>query len=161
MIPAQSTLIPRFSIISALGLVNTRWALILPALIYPMGIFLARQYMMTIPTSYDEAAYVDGANRFQIFIHVIVPMSVPALTVVAVLHFLGTWNDFLNALIFLYKPISMTLPLGLNLLKGYHGTGSPAVVLAGVMMSMLVPLMVYIFGQKYLLRGANISGLKS
>jgi multiple sugar transport system permease protein len=144
-----------------MGLVNNLLALILPALIYPMGIFLVRQYMMTIPASYDEAAYMDGAGRFKIFIHIICPMAVPAMTVVAVLHFLGTWNDFLNALIFLYKPQSMTLPLGLNLLKGYHGTGSPAVVLAGVMMSMLVPLLVYVFGQKYLLRGANIAGLKS
>jgi multiple sugar transport system permease protein len=161
MIPAQSTLIPRFSIISNFGLVNTRWALILPTLIYPMGIFLVRQYMKTIPSSYDEAAYIDGANRFQIFRRIILPMSVPAVTVIAILHFLGTWNDFLNALIFLYQPQAMTLPLGLNLLKGYHGTGSPAVVLAGVMMSMLVPLTVYIFGQKYLLSGANISGIKA
>jgi multiple sugar transport system permease protein len=161
MIPAQATLIPRFTVISFLGLVNTRWAMILPALIYPMGIFLTRQYMKTIPNSYDEAAYIDGANRFQIFFQIIIPMSTPALSVVTVLHFLGTWNDFLNALIFLYKPQAMTLPLGLNLLKGYHGTGSPAVVLAGVMMSMIIPLFIYIFGQKYLLSGANISGLKS
>jgi multiple sugar transport system permease protein len=161
MIPAQSTLIPRFMVISRLGLVNSPLALILPALIYPMGIFLTRQYMKTIPASYDEAAYMDGANHLRIFLHVIAPMSVPALAVVAVLHFLGTWNDFLNALIFLYKPEVMTLPLGLNLLKGYQGTGSPAVVIAGIMISMIFPLLLYVFGQKYLLSGANISGLKS
>lgn len=161
MIPTQSTLIPRFAIISGLNLTNTLWSLILPALIYPMGIFLTRQFMMTIPKSYDEAAYIDGAGHWAIFVKIIVPMSLPALSVVVVLHFLQTWNDFMNPLIFIYRPESMTLPIGLNLLKGYMGTGSPAVVLAGVMMSMVIPLLIYIFGQKYLLRGANLGGLKS
>lgn len=160
MIPTQSTIIPQFLFVKAFHLMDTHWAIILPNLIYPFGIFLIRQLMMSIPRTYDEAAYLDGAGRFRIFWSIILPSSKPAIAVVAVMTFVQSWNNFFAPLIFINSWDKMTLPLGLTLLQGYKGTGSISVILAGVSMTLIPPLLVYIFGQKYLVQGSALSGLK-
>jgi multiple sugar transport system permease protein len=160
MIPSQVTIIPLFIFMSKLGLVDTHWALILPALINPLGIFLIRQMMMTIPFSYDEAAYIDGANRVWVFLKVILPMSFPVLSVTSVLLFIANWNDFFRPLIFLNTYEKMTLPLGMTVLTGEFGQGNLSSILAGVTLSLIVPLLLYIFGQKYLVEGITVGGLK-
>lgn len=161
MIPAQVTNIPRFIFMSKLRLIDNHLALILPAMFSAMGIFLIRQYMMTIPRSYDEAAYIDGASRFYCFLRIILPMSKPAMMVIAVQTFIGTWNDFYGPLIYLNSPEKMTLPLGLTVLRGMLNTGSQGAILAGVILSLIAPLCFYLFGQKYLVEGTNLGGLKS
>jgi multiple sugar transport system permease protein len=161
MIPSQSIIIPQFLFVRKLGLMDTQWALILPALIFPMGIFLVRQFMMTIPKSYDEAAKIDGAGRFRVFWSIILPMSVPSVAVVAVMSFVTSWNNFFAPLIYLSTWNKMTLPLGLMVLEGFKGTGSVSVILAGVVISFIPPILIFIFGQKYLLQGTTLSGLKS
>lgn len=160
MIPSQVTIIPQFIFISKLGLVDTHWALILPALINPLGIFLIRQMMMTIPYSYDEAAYMDGANRLWVFLKVILPMAFPAVSVTSVLLFIANWNDFFRPLIFLNTYEKMTLPLGMTVLTGLFGQGNLSAVLAGVTLSLIPPLLFYVFGQKYLVEGIAVGGLK-
>jgi multiple sugar transport system permease protein len=160
MIPSQVTIIPQFIMISKLGLVDTHWALILPALINPLGIFLIRQLMMTIPYSYDEAAYMDGANRLWVFLKVILPMSFPAVSVTSVLLFIANWNDFFRPLIFLNTYEKMTLPLGMTVLIGQFGQGNLSAILAGVTLSLIPPLLFYILGQKYLIEGISVGGLK-
>ena len=160
MIPAQSTIIPQFLIMRSLNLMDNHWSLILPNLIYPLGIFLVRQLMMSIPKTYDEAAYLDGAGPFKIFWNVILPASKPAIAVVAVMTFIQSWNNFFAPLIYISSWDKMTLPLGLTLLSGYQGTGSVSVILAGVAMTLIPPALVYIFGQKYLVQGSSLSGLK-
>lgn len=161
MIPTQAKLIPTFIVMRTFGLVGTHSSLILPALISPMNIFFVRQYMKTIPNSYEEAAYIDGANTFQIWWKIFIPMSKSVIIMISLLTFLNSWNDFINPLIFISKYELMTLPLGLRTLSGATSMGSVSVILAGVTMSLVVPTIFYIFGQKHMVEGSAMSGLKS
>jgi len=160
MVPAQVTIIPLFILMSKLHLVDTRLSLILSNLVYPLGVFLLRQFMLTIPPDYDEAAYLDGAGRFTVFRTIILPMVKSAIVVVVVSHFLVVWNDFFKPLIFITSYEKMTLPLGLYTLKGYMGNGSITVILAGVVVSIIPPTIIFVFGQRYLVEGARIGGIK-
>jgi multiple sugar transport system permease protein len=160
MIPLQATIIPVFVLISRLGLANNLLSLILPAVPTAFGTFLLRQYFMAVPNEFEEAATIDGANLFQIFYRIYLPLVAPGLAVLAVLTFNGTWNDFFRPLIFLNDPIKFTIPLGLNVLKGYMMTGSISVVLAGVSMSLIPVVIVFIIGQRYLIEGIMMGGLK-
>ncbi|MDD3411216.1 MAG: carbohydrate ABC transporter permease [Eubacteriales bacterium] len=160
MIPGTVLGIPRFIIMSKLGLIDTHFALILPAAFGVMGIFLIRQYMLTIPKAYDEAATIDGASRFFIFSRIIVPMTKPAIIVIAVQTFIGNWNDFYGPLIYINSESKMTLPLGLTALNGMLGAGNQAALLASVLMTLIAPLLFYTFGQRYLVEGINLGGVK-
>ena len=160
MIPLQATIIPVFVLISRMGLSDTLASLILPALPTAFGTFLLRQYFMQIPKDFEEVALVDGANQFYIFLRVYLPLVAPGLAVLAVLAFNGTWNEFYRPLVFLITDTNFTIPLGLNDLKGYMMTGSISVVLAGVVMSLVPVLIVYLFGQRYLMEGIMMGGLK-
>ncbi|MFG1950341.1 carbohydrate ABC transporter permease [Micromonospora sp. NPDC048830] len=160
MIPVQITVIPLFLLFREANLIDTRTALVLPALVFPMGIFILRQYMLTIPGSYEEAARLDGAGHLRIFWNVILPMSRPALAVVALLNGLATWNDFFRPLIFINSIDKMTVPLGLTVLNGFARTSNLSVVLAGVVISILPPLILFIFGARYLVRGVALTGIK-
>jgi multiple sugar transport system permease protein len=160
MIPTQVTSIPKFIFISRLRLINTYSALILPAMYSTLSIFLIRQHMMTIPRSYDEAAYIDGAGRIWTFIRIILPMAKPSIFVVAVMTFIGSWNDFFNPLLYINRIAMMTLPLGMQSLTGMFGQGNQASVIAAVILSLIPPLLFYIAGQRWLIKGINIGGLK-
>ena len=160
MIPGQVLSIPRFIIMSKAGLINNLLAMILPAVFSAMSIFLLRQFMLTIPRSYDEAAYMDGATRVQCYGRIIVPMTKPAMMVMAMQTFVATWNDFYGPLIYINSVEKMTLPLGLTQLNGVLGTGNKAAVIAGVVLSLIPPLLFYCFGQRYLIEGISIGGLK-
>jgi multiple sugar transport system permease protein len=160
MIPLQATIIPVFILISRMGLSDTLLSLILPALPTAFGTFLLRQYFMQIPKEYEEVALVDGANQFFIFLRVYLPLVAPGLAVLAVLAFNGTWNEFYRPLVFLITDTNFTIPLGLNDLKGYMSTGSISVVLAGVVLSLIPVVIVYLFGQRYLMEGIMMGGLK-
>lgn len=160
MIPLQATIIPVFILISRMGLSDTLASLILPALPTAFGTFLLRQYFMQIPKEFEEVALVDGANQFFIFLRVYLPLVAPGLAVLAVLAFNGTWNEFYRPLVFLVTDTNFTIPLGLNDLKGYMMTGSISVVLAGVTLSLIPVVIVYLFGQRYLMEGIMMGGLK-
>lgn len=161
MIPGAATMVPVFMIINTLGLIDNLWALILPALINPFGIFLVRQFMRTIPKSYDESALMDGAGRFRIYWSIILPMAVPSIMVVVMLSFIAIWNDFMGPLIYINTFERMTLALGINVLRGFMGMGNMSVLLAGIMLTLVVPTLLFVFGQKYFMQGVIISGLKS
>jgi multiple sugar transport system permease protein len=160
MIPLQATIIPVFVLISRLGLSDTLASLILPALFTAFGTFLLRQYFMQIPKEFEEVALIDGASQWYIFSRVFLPLVAPGLAVLAVLAFNGTWNEFYRPLVFLITDTNFTIPLGINLLKGYMMTGSISVVLAGVVLSMIPVILVYLFGQRYLIEGIMMGGLK-
>lgn len=161
MIPSQSIIIPNFMTLSRLKLIDTLWSLIVTQTYYPLGIFLLRQFMLTIPKSYDEAAYLDGASKIQVLNHVIIPMSKAPIIVVVFMHFISTWNNFFGPMIFISTNSKMTLPLGLTLLKGNMGATNLSLVMAGVILALIVPLMIYVVGQKHLMGGVMISGIKS
>jgi multiple sugar transport system permease protein len=160
MVPLQATIIPVFVLISSLGLADTLASLILPALPTAFGTFLLRQYFMSMPNDYEEAAVIDGANQWQVFYRVYLPMATPGLAILTVLAFNTHWNEFFRPLIFLSTNENFTLPLGVVTLFGYLGTGSVSVVLAGVVLSLIPVLVVYTVGQRYLIEGIAMGGLK-
>jgi ABC-type glycerol-3-phosphate transport system permease component len=160
MVPRQVTLVPQFILFAKLGWVNTYLPLILPAFTgSPFLIFLMRQYMMTIPMDLDQAATIDGANRLQILRHVIMPISGPALVLVAVFTFTDVWNDFMGPLIYLNDPEKFTVSLGLSFFQGAKET-SWHLLMAGSLMSMIPPMILFFLAQKRLLGGLAAAGIK-
>lgn len=160
MIPLQATIIPVFVLISKMGLNDTLASLILPSLPTAFGTFLLRQYFMAVPRDFEEAALIDGAGQLGIFGRIYLPLVAPGLAVLAVLVFNGHWNEFFRPLIFLLSRENFTIPLGLNVLKGYMMTGSVSIVLAGVAMSLVPVVAVYFIGQRYLIEGIMMGGVK-
>lgn len=160
MIPMQVTIVPVFMLIRGMGLADTLWALILPAIPTAFGTFLMRQYFMGIPDSLGEAAQVDGASPWRTFRSIYLPLGAPGLAVVGVLAFNGIWNEFFRPLIMTISNENFTLPLGLVSLQGKLGTGSMSTVLAGVVMSMIPALIVFIFGQRPLREGLTAGAVK-
>lgn len=160
MVPLQATIIPVFVLLSRMGLSDNLLSLILPSLTAAFGTFLLRQYFLSIPKEFEEAAIIDGASPFHVFYRVYLPLVQPGMAVLAVLAFNAHWNEFFRPLIFLMSQLKFTIPLGLNDLKGYMMTGSISVVLAGVTLSLIPVVLVYIIGQRYLIEGIMKGGLK-
>lgn len=160
MVPPQASIIPLFLVVKNLNAMNHHIALILPALMSPLSVFMIRQSMMTIDQSYDEAAELDGASKLNIFLMIIVPMCKPSIALVAIMAFLNSWNDYFRALIFISDYNKMTIPVGIQLLKGFMGGGSVSIILAGVMMTIIPPLIVFVFGQKNIMKGIRVGGTK-
>lgn len=161
MIPVQSIIVPVFLIIRKLNLIDTKWALIVTSIYYPLGLLMLRQFMMTIPKSYDEAAVCDGAGKLTIFFRVILPMSKSTIMVAFVMHFVSIWNNFFSAMIFLNSTAKMTLPLGITVLNTTDGNSNMPLMTSAVLLTLIPPMIIYIFGQKYLMQGNMISGVKS
>ena len=159
MIPGQVLSIPTFIIMSKAKLINNLLALIIPATFSAMSIFLRRPFMLSIPQSSAEGSYIDVASRFQVYLRIVLPMTKPALMVMAMQTFVATWNDFYGPLIYINSVSKMTLPLGLVQLNGVLGTGNQAAILAGVVMTLIPPLFMYVFGQRYLIEGITIGGI--
>ena len=161
MIPVQSIIVPVFLIIRKLNLIDTKWALIVTSIYYPLGLLMLRQFMMTIPKSYDEAAVCDGVGKLTIFFRVILPMSKSTIMVAFVMHFVSVWNNFFSAMIFLNSTAKMTLPLGITVLNTTDGNSNMPLMTSAVLLTLIPPMIIYIFGQKYLMQGNMISGVKS
>jgi len=161
MIPYSATMISVYIIMSKIHLVGSLWALILPASISPLHIFLIRQFMMSIPASYEEAAEIDGADRLAIYFRIMIPMSKPVMLLSALQVFISSWNNFIAPLIYLSDWNKMTLPIGLRVLRGYMGTGNISEILAGITVSLIMPILIYVFGQRYLVEGIALTGVKS
>lgn len=153
MVPLQVTIVPVFMLLRGMGLADTLLALILPALPTAFGTFLMRQYFLTLPTELGEAAEIDGAGPWRTFFLVYAPLAAPGLAIVGILAFNYHWNEFFRPLILTISEENFTLPLGLVSLQGNLGTGSVATVLAGVVISMIPALIVFVFGQRPLREG--------
>jgi len=159
MIPYHVTMIPTFKIMKELDWINTHQALIVPALFSPFGIFLLRQFFVTIPRELEQAAMIDGCSYPRIFWHVILPNAKPALTTLAIFVFMGTWNDFLAPLIYLNDDSLKTLTLGLASFQGTN-TSQWNYMMAGALIVMLPLLLVFAFAQRYFVEGITMSGMK-
>jgi multiple sugar transport system permease protein len=159
MIPWEVTLIPGFILIRQLGWVDTHRALIIPSMGDVFGTFLLRQYFMGIPRELEEAARIDGAGYLRTFLTIIVPLSLPALAVVAVLGFIGVWNAFIWPLVMLNTPENFTLPVGLQLLNSQHSTDW-TLLMAGDVIALIPVVVVYLLAQKYFVEGITLTGLK-
>jgi multiple sugar transport system permease protein len=160
MVPLFVTIIPIFVIVSRLRMADTHASLIVPALTTAFGVFLLRQFFLTIPTELEEAATIDGASPLQSFLRIILPLGAPGISVLAILSFNSHWNEFFRPLIFLSSWDRFTVPLGLVALRGYMGTGSVAVTLAGVTIALVPVVLVFVLAQRYLIEGIALTGLK-
>lgn len=162
MVPGIVLLIPRFIILKQMGMLNTYRGLILPLSVDAFGIFLMKQFFESIPTEIEEAAMVDGANRFTMFFRVVLPMATPAITALAIFSFQGSWNDFMMPLIILSGNKNLwTLTLGLSFLRGAYGeTLRWHAFLAGSVLTTLPLALIFFYFQRYFVEGISYSGLK-
>jgi ABC-type glycerol-3-phosphate transport system permease component len=160
MIPGQVTLLPQFVLFNWLGWVGSYLPLIVPSFFgNAFFIFLMRQYIMTIPRDLDEAARIDGASTWGVFGRIILPLCVPPMTVLAVLTFLWTWNEFLDPLIYISDYDAYTIQLGLNMLKGRYNI-QWNLIMAGSLLGVTPPLLLYALAQKHLIGGIASVGIK-
>ncbi|MEV0719651.1 carbohydrate ABC transporter permease [Asanoa sp. NPDC050611] len=162
MIPYEATIVPTFVTFQYLGWINTFWPLIVPQLFGSgYSIFLMRQFIMQIPTEYDEAARLDGLGYFGIWRRIIVPLSVPALATVAIFTFTFQWGNFLGPLIYINDPDKYPLALGLYAMTQTSNVGQTPdwnLIMAGGMLLTVPMVMVYFFGQRFLYEGGNALG---
>jgi multiple sugar transport system permease protein len=161
MLPPQVTLIPLYILFHQLGWLDTFLPLIVPSWFGggALNIFLMRQFFLGIPRELDDAARIDGAGAFSIWWRIYVPLSRPVMVTVALLTTLGIWNDFLGPLIYLTKPENYTLAIGLSRFQGQFVTRSD--YLMSISTLMIVPMIIlFIFAQRYIVKGFITSGLK-
>jgi alpha-1,4-digalacturonate transport system permease protein len=159
MIPITVILVPVYLVVTSLGLINSLWAVILPGAATPTGVFLLRQYMMTLPRDLIEAARMDKASEWQIYARIVLPLSLPALAVLAIFSVMWRWNEFLWPLAVLTKSESYTLQIGLNAFQGelqvqWH------YLLAMTVLTLLPVSLVFVFLQRFITTGIANTGLK-
>lgn len=159
MIPGQVLLVPQFVIMKNLGLIDNYLGVILPSIATAFGVFLVKQGMDAVPRELDEAAELDGASHLQTFFRIVLPNTGPSIATLAVFAFMGSWNNFLWPLVILRSEEKQTLPLALAGLQGQYTTDWD-VMMAGSVISILPMLAIYIFAQKYVVRGIASTGIK-
>lgn len=159
MAPSQLFLIAQFDLMKALGLLDSVPAIAIPGIFSAFGTFLLRQAFLALPGDYEEAARLDGANAFQIFWRVMLPMVGPTVAALAVLTSLYSWNDLLWPLIVSSSPDTMTLPVGLANLQGQYGTDYPT-LMAGSFVASLPLVVIFVALQRQFFAGIASSGLK-
>ncbi len=160
MIPKQVTMIPLYLIMDKLDWLNTHLPLIIPgALFNAFAVFLLRQFIRGIPKELEEAAVMDGASIPRIYWSVILPLIKPALAAMTIFIFMGTYNNFMDALIYLSTPEKFTVPLLLNNFKGLYVTNW-SYMMAGTTISVIPIILVYLFAQRYIIEGITLTGIK-
>ncbi len=159
MIPSQVCLIPVFLIVQKMGLFNTYPGLILPALASPLGVFLLRQFFITIPKELEEAAALDGASLWTIYSRIIIPLAQPALATLAIFTFLASWNDFVWPLIVTNDVEMRTLPVGLSIFQGRY-TAEYGITMAAATLSSIPAIIAFLLFQKRITQGIALTGLK-
>ena len=158
-VPIFTLIIPNFLIIDRLGWLDSLWALIIPGAAGAFGVFFLRQFFLSLPRELEEAAVLEGANSWQIFTKVILPLSKPALATLAVISFLSNWNDFIWPIYVLFSPQNFTLPPGLGILQGAYTINYP-VIMAGAAVASIPALILFMIAQRYVIEGVSRSGLK-
>lgn len=159
MIPFPVTLIPSFLIVADLGWLNTYQGLIVPRAVSAFAIFLFRQFFLSIPRELEEAALIDGANRFTIFWRIVLPLSTPVIAASAIFSFLFAWNDFLWPLVVTTKTSMQTIQLGLAVFQGQYGTFW-TLLMAATVLATLPAILAFLLAQRRFIEGITSSGLK-
>jgi ABC-type glycerol-3-phosphate transport system permease component len=165
MLPVQVTLIPQFILFHELGWVNTLAPLWVPAWFGGGGfsIFLLRQFFMTLPRDLDEAATADGANPFQVYWSILLPLCKPALSALAILWFIGGWNDFIGPVVYLNTPDQFTVAIGLSAFQKIPGGGGQLlehILMAASVMAIIPPVAIFLAAQRYFVQGVVLTGIK-
>jgi multiple sugar transport system permease protein len=159
MVPFQVTLIPLFQLVFQFHWLNSYQGLIVPRATSAFGIFLLRQFFITVPRELDEAARVDGASEWFIYSRIVMPLAKPALATLSVFYFMTNWNDFLWPLVITSTTNMRTLPAGLTLFAGEYVV-EHGVLMAGAVISLLPLAIAFVLAQKYFVRGIATTGLK-
>lgn len=159
MIPLAVTLIPKFLVVNNMHLVNTYWALILPAMAQPFSVFIMVQFMKVLPKELEESAKIDGASTWRTFFQIILPQVRPALVAVAIITFQAGWNDFMWPLVALGSRDMYTLPVGLFFFKSAHYTQYNLLLASSLFNTVPILILFFIF-QRYFIEGAVSSGVK-
>ena len=159
MVPGQVTMIPTYLMFAKVGLVDNHIVLILPAFFSAFGVFLLRQFFMSLPKELEEAAEIDGCNPFTTYYRIMLPLIVPAMLTLGVFTLMNTWNDYMGPLIYLTTPEKYTMTLGIAYFKGVYTT-QWNLVMAGSVLSVIPILVAYLRAQKYFVEGIAFSGVK-
>lgn len=160
MVPGVVTFVPLFVLTANLGLINTYPGLILPFLITPLGVFLMRQFMLSLPDELIEAARIDGASEWRIFLRVIMPLCGPAVATLTILTFLGSWNNFLWPLVAATTEGMYTLPVALALYSVGQNAAQYGLMMAGAVVVVVPVLIVFVLLQRYFVQGIALTGIK-
>ncbi len=159
MIPFQVTMIPVYVTLANLNLVNSHWGVILPGTASAFGIFLIRQFMQSIPDELLDAARIDGSSELGIFVRIIVPLSMPAMAVLAIFTFLARWNDYLLPLLVLNRRQTYTLQIGIvNFMSEYRAEWN--LLMAVSLVSIMPTVALFLFFQRYFVSGIAMTGMK-
>lgn len=158
MVPFQVTMIPNFILMRYLGWYDSYQALILPPAFSAFSTFLMRQYFLSIPMDLDEAARMDGASSFRIYLQVIMPLSGPAIAALTIFIFLGSWNDFLWPLVITNSLEMRTLPVGLSMFQSQY-TVQWHLLMAGSVIALVPVLVIYVVAQRWFVQGVTLSGM--
>lgn len=158
-VPPVTLLIPNYLIVGQLGWLDSLAAIVVPGAAGAFGVFFLRQFFVSLPPELEEAASLDGANRFQVFWQVILPLSRPALVTLAMLSFLTNWNDFLWPVFTLFSPEQQTLSAGLSTLQNANAVRYD-LLMAGAMIASLPVLLLFIASQRYVVEGVSRAGVK-
>jgi multiple sugar transport system permease protein len=161
MFPAQVTILPIYLGYARVGLINQPIGLALMYLTSSFGVFLMRQFMLSQPRALEEAALMDGAGYLKIFWRISLPQLRPALSALGIITFTQTWNYYFQARVLLGRESSMTLPLAMDVLRGYLGSGNLSVVMAAMSMSILPVMLLFLLAQKFVIEGITMSGIKN
>jgi multiple sugar transport system permease protein len=159
MVPVQVTMVPLFMLMRILGLVNSYPGLILPGITSAFGVFLLRQFFLTIPRDLEEAAFLDGASHWTVYSRIVMPLSKPGLAALSIFAFMSYWNAFLWPLLITTDNNMATLPLMTSLLQNQYTTYWNQ-LMAGSVISIIPIMVVYLFAQRHFVQGMTLSGLK-
>jgi multiple sugar transport system permease protein len=158
-VPWQAYMVPQYIMMQRMELTNTYWSIILLQAFGAFGVFLMRQYYMSIPDELCEAARIDGLSEYGIYWRIILPLSKPALASLALLTFVNTWNDYMGPFIYLTSNELWTVQLGLRSFVGQYDA-EYAMIMTGAVLSVLPILVVFLLGQRYFIRGIATTGIK-
>lgn len=161
MIPTQVNLVPLFSMMHKFGWINTYFALIIPGLFSAFGIFLMRQYYITLPKELEESAKIDGCNQWKIFWKIFFPISLPSIATLSIFSFITSWNSFLWPLLVTNSDVLKTLPVALASFKSsFREIINWSLIMAGTLISVIPALLIFIFGQRYFISGMIAGSVK-
>lgn len=159
LIPGETLMIPQFTVISALGLYNNFWGIVLPVVTTTTGIFLYRQHYMTVPLSLNEAARIDGAGELQTFLQIMLPLGMPVTMTLTIFSFMWRWNDYILPLLVLSDQNKFTVQIAIRNYIGFTGVNWSAILAASIL-SILPVLLVFVLLQKQILGGIASTGIK-
>lgn len=159
MVPNQLTIIPLYLIMKQIGWLDTHWSIIVPAALFnAFGVFMLRQFIRGIPVELEEAATIDGANRWRVFWQILLPLLRAPLAALGIFSFMAQWNNFFGPLIFLSTPEKFTVPLLVNQFRGQYTTDFP-LLMAAASLAIVPVLIVFIIGQRHIVEGIALTGV--